>query len=752
MKFKKPVFKLILICLVFLYAGQVSAQQSRVDSVIQLLNRSILDEDSIYFIEAINLLNQTDSLTSRQVDQLETAAQQFEKWGAEGWPFSIQHSIFLKLINNDSDLAISYGKNLIEKLDPYSTPETRRLKANIITVLRPSFRNSERLEEGLRYYSQKLNEYIAQNDSVLITQCYYALAGFYKMSGLTDLAIYNIKKSISYIDTLHYKFRWTNHTGVLGSYYLSKSDKREGLKFLKMALRENLKSRYVNAIINAGDLATMMLQANQLDSAAYFLSIAKPDPSIKSPFTFVNYLQLEAWYFIQTGNLEQAEKNLTECWRLIQTHSIPVSSPAGIMAPDYYLALIRSKQNRLDEAIALLIRDIERLDNNREEILRDNKLLGALYAKNGQNDLAAKTYAQFIAMQDSLWADQDNFRTISFEAEQQINQNKLSIDQLESQNKVSSLYRNFSISLAALLFILSGSIYYRFHSKKKANEVLNKTLTNLKATQAQLVQSEKMASLGELTTGIAHEIQNPLNFVNNFSEVNQELIRDLKSEIQKGNIEEVNSLANDIESNEEKINHHGKRADGIVKSMLQHSRTSSGQKELTDINALCEEYLRLSYHGYRAKDKSFNAKFEFHPDPNLPKVNVVPQDIGRVVLNLINNAFYPVSEKQKAEGAKPGSSFEPTVIVSTHFSLSPGEESLSRTMREGEAIITVKDNGPGIPDSIKEKIFQPFFTTKPTGQGTGLGLSLSYDIVKAHGGEFMVNSKENEGTEFIVKL
>jgi signal transduction histidine kinase len=276
-------------------------------------------------------------------------------------------------------------------------------------------------------------------------------------------------------------------------------------------------------------------------------------------------------------------------------------------------------------------------------------------------------------------------------------------------------------------------------------EELRLSLENLKTTQSQLIQSEKMAALGELTAGIAHEIQNPLNFVNNFSEVNQELISDLKSEIQKGNIEEVNSLANDIESNEEKINHHGKRADAIVKGMLQHSRSSSEKKELTDINALCDEYLRLSYHGLRAKDKSFNAKYEFHPDSNLPKVNVVPQDIGRVVLNLINNAFYAVSEKQKAESAKPGSSFEPTVIVSTHYSLSPGEG-------QGEALITVKDNGPGIPDSIKEKIFQPFFTTKPTGQGTGLGLSLSYDIVKAHGGELKVDTSEGEGSIFTVHL
>ncbi|MDX2049122.1 MAG: ATP-binding protein [Chitinophagaceae bacterium] len=270
---------------------------------------------------------------------------------------------------------------------------------------------------------------------------------------------------------------------------------------------------------------------------------------------------------------------------------------------------------------------------------------------------------------------------------------------------------------------------------KAAYQALEETHTNLKATQAQLIQSEKMASLGELTAGIAHEIQNPLNFVNNFSEVSTELVDEMNAEIDKGNTEDAKLIAQDLKQNLEKINHHGKRAGDIVKGMLQHSRTSSGQKELTDINALCDEYLRLSYHGLRAKDKSFNAKFETDFDSTLPKLNVVPQDIGRVVLNLINNAFFAVNEKRTMNNE----SYEPTVTVSTK--------------NLGDKIeIQVKDNGNGIPDSIKEKIFQPFFTTKPTGQGTGLGLSLSYDIVKAHGGELKVETKEGEGSEFTIAM
>jgi len=266
---------------------------------------------------------------------------------------------------------------------------------------------------------------------------------------------------------------------------------------------------------------------------------------------------------------------------------------------------------------------------------------------------------------------------------------------------------------------------------------LEGTLNELKSTQAQLIQSEKMASLGELTAGIAHEIQNPLNFVNNFSDVNKELADELEQEMQKGNYDDAKTIAKDIKENEEKINHHGKRAEAIVKGMLQHSRTSSGQKELTDINKLADEYLRLAYHGLRAKDKTFNAEIKTDFDNSIGKVNVVPQDIGRVLLNLINNAFYAGNEKKKLQS--PSAGYEPRVIVST------------RKLNDKLEIV-VKDNGIGVPQKSLDKIFQPFFTTKPTGQGTGLGLSLAYDIVKAHGGEIEVITNEGQGSEFVVSL
>lgn len=272
---------------------------------------------------------------------------------------------------------------------------------------------------------------------------------------------------------------------------------------------------------------------------------------------------------------------------------------------------------------------------------------------------------------------------------------------------------------------------------------IEKAYHELKATQAQLVQSEKLASLGELTAGIAHEIQNPLNFVNNFSELSVELAHELRDEMKKTEPDKelVADLLQDLSQNQEKINHHGKRAANIVTAMLQHARTSTGKKEPTDLNVLADEYLRLAYHGLRAKDKSFNATMVTEFDPAIGKVDVIPQDFGRVLLNLINNAFYAVQQrKRQLSESQAQEKYEPTVSVSTR-------------QLPGKIEIRIQDNGTGIPETLKAKIFQPFFTTKPTGQGTGLGLSLAYDIVtKGHGGTMSVDSKEGEGTEFVITI
>jgi two-component system, NtrC family, sensor kinase len=354
------------------------------------------------------------------------------------------------------------------------------------------------------------------------------------------------------------------------------------------------------------------------------------------------------------------------------------------------------------------------------------------------------------ALEERLILDSIDYAAEDEHAEQTTLRAEMKYDQekkellaaIEQKNKVAAEQRarNLQYGVIIAFVLLACFLFYNNRQKQRAKIKIEKAYSELKTTQAQLIQNEKMASLGELTAGIAHEIQNPLNFVNNFSEVNIELADELKTGLNHSAlpIEEKNNLldiVDDITKNQEKINHHGKRADAIVKGMLQHSRISSGFEEPTDINALADEYLRLSYHGLRAKDKSFNATMKTDFDTSIGNINIIPQDIGRVFLNLYNNAFYTISEKKKLAEAD----YEPTVSVSTKKT-------------ENKMTISVKDNGNGIPQKVVDKIFQPFFTTKPTGQGTGLGLSLSYDIVKAHGGEIKVETKEREGTEFVVRL
>ena len=377
-------------------------------------------------------------------------------------------------------------------------------------------------------------------------------------------------------------------------------------------------------------------------------------------------------------------------------------------------------------------------------------LVAQTYEQLGKPDSALKYTKIFIAAKDTIFNQSKllQIQLLNFDEGQRQKdlQREINAAREEYTNKV----RYYVLIATAGIFLLLTLILYRNNRNKQiANKALEyqkreidqqrtkteNTLLELRATQAQLIQSEKMASLGELTAGIAHEIQNPLNFINNFSEINKELLVEMNEEMDKGNIGLAGKMAGDVIKNEGKILFHGKRADAIVKGMLQHSRSIGSLKEPTDINALADEYLRLSYHGLRARDKSFNAEMKTNYDQTIGNMNIIPQEIGRVFLNLFNNAFYAVSEKKKllSEG------FAPTVSITTKKVFNKVE-------------IRVMDNGNGIPQKILDKIFQPFFTTKPTGQGTGLGLSMSYDIVKAHGGEIKVNTNEGEFTEFVVQI
>jgi two-component system, NtrC family, sensor kinase len=414
----------------------------------------------------------------------------------------------------------------------------------------------------------------------------------------------------------------------------------------------------------------------------------------------------------------------------------------------YGLAVLYKKLGQIDSSIFYAKKALDAADKVPyfNGIYSTSKTLSELYEKIDEH--RAFQYLKIsTSVQDSIFNAEKMLEAENMGLWEDERQQSVAAEKREYRNKVKI---NLVIGASIVLLVFAVILYRNNKHKQRANELLHnekkqveeqrlraeQTLKELRVTQAQLIQSEKMASLGELTAGIAHEIQNPLNFVNNFSAINKELITEMKEEIDKGNYPEVKAIAHDIEDNEEKIVYHGKRADAIVKGMLQHSRSSTGKKELTNINALADEYLRLSYHGLRAKDKDFNSRFITNFDSSIGKIEVAPQDIGRVLLNLYNNAFYSVNEKKK----QLNGTFEPTVEVSTK--------------RVGDKVeINVKDNGTGISQKVLDKIYQPFFTTKPTGQGTGLGLSLSYEIVtKGHGGEMKVETKEGEGAEFTIIL
>jgi len=421
------------------------------------------------------------------------------------------------------------------------------------------------------------------------------------------------------------------------------------------------------------------------------------------------------------------------------------------LAQGYYsFAYALMEENRLDSGL-FFARNAFKIYQSLDEqkgLMKTSSLLSSALKQKNKPDSALYYLEWAMKIKDNLnhATKIKQFENIGFNE-------LLRVQELENE-KAQYRSRIRIYALLAFMFVILFIAFLLFRinrNRRKANKLLRhqrnelqSTLAELNNTQAQLIHSEKMASLGELTAGIAHEIQNPLNFVNNFSEVSVDLIEEMNEEMETGSAEDAKTIGEDLKENLEKISHHGKRASSIVKGMLEHSRFGDGKKELTNINQMADEYLRLAYHGLRAKDKSFNAEIITEFDDNLPKTNVIPQDFGRVLLNLVNNAFYACAERnqsalaEKQKIQKEG--YKPTVIV--------GTKKIGNDVE-----IRVKDNGNGIPDEVMKKIFQPFFTTKPTGEGTGLGLSMSYDIItKGHGGKLEVETKEGEGTTFIINI
>jgi two-component system, NtrC family, sensor kinase len=601
----------------------------------------------------------------------------------------------------------------------------RALLFHLISVY--FYHNTQQIDVSLDYSLKSIHILENLNENYLLARMYYYAGVGIHFSGSTPT-------SIEYID-----------------------------KAFALIRSENIHDLYMYGFYNF--YASRLIEGGQYEKAEKILEIGKP---------FNNYstygLDHQGMILMAKGKYIEA---LDKFYEITALRGLKRGEPDNSSWINYHIAFCLSQLGKINEsnrfAIAAFQQDASRV-NRDSEVLKTCLLLYENYDKLGLSKKALeylKIYAE--SLQKAKELDISN-RATKMELQEVITKSDREKSKLEQekilQEKANQNQRWWLFSIAAGLFSSLLVLYLLFRNnknKQKANELLKQqkeeiniqknkaeeALSTLKSTQSQLIQSEKMASLGELTAGIAHEIQNPLNFVNNFSEVSNELVEELKSEKAKGKSERDEALEdeilNDISQNLEKINHHGKRAAEIVKGMLQHSRTSSGHKEPTDINALADEYLRLAYHGLRAKDKSFNADFKTDLDETLPKINVIPQDIGRVLLNLINNAFYAAPLPPKGGFKDPNYVHKPTVIIKTSFIPPSGGQ-------RGACLVSVIDNGPGIPSEIKDKIFQPFFTTKPTGQGTGLGLSLSYDIVKAHGGEVKVKTKEGEGSEFIITL
>ena len=582
-----------------------------------------------------------------------------------------------------------------------------------------TFARVEKWEEAIDYQKQALELLTLWNDSSGVARVYSDLGVTYMSMDSLDTSLENHLKALAIRENIMEIYSISSTYFYIGSIYLEKELYQKAHDNFSESLKYSRMSGYSILIIDS-----------QLEVGR------------------INY---------EMGNDELALKN----YREVLAFSKEKEDWYGVFMACEAIADVHLNNGDTKLAIDWLNQAVNAAPNNAySKINRVYKKLSDAYILIGDYKKGYKNNILYSQTKDSIFL-YENSEKIAILTNRLDYENKQAL-QNESHEKMiqlkqaeinrQKLVKNFSLFGMAVILVMAVVIFIRFREKKKLNNKLQHTLTDLKSTQGQLIQSEKMASLGELTAGIAHEIQNPLNFVNNFSEVSNELIDEMNEEIAKGDLEVAKEIANDVKQNLEKISHHGKRAEAIVKGMLQHSRSSSGEIVPTDINTLADEYLRLAYHGLRAKDKSFNATMKTNYDETIGEINIIPQDIGRVFLNLITNAFYAVSEvaakesavaeKQKSgiEARLPdGQGFEPTVSISTK--------------KQGDkVVIKVKDNGNGIPQEVLDKIFQPFFTTKPAGQGTGLGLSLSYDIIKAHGGELKVETTSGKGSVFIIQL
>ena len=699
------MLKVLLLFFCVLYAGFGYSQDAVADSLLNALNTTT--DDTI----RVNLLNQISK------SYFNSSPEEARKYALQGKELAEKAGYKYGLANSLKNVGISY------------------------------YAQAEYLET-LTYWTQSLKEFESINDKTGIANMLSNIGAVYFNQGDDENALDYYLNALKYSEANKDTFRIATVLNNIGAVYFNKKATHDKAKeyYLKawpICEKINDNDLIGTIAVNLGEI----YQEENNDSSAlkYFeRSLKAYEGSKNIPYSLNDIGKL----YLKQGNYAKAIQYHSQALETAEK----LSAKLDMMQSYNGIAATYFKKGDIGSALTSYMQAqnvAKEIDAQNYTLKETYEGLSNSYAATGDFPNAFKYQKLLTDLKDSLYNIEKDKKQTSLQLTFDMKKKQAQIDLLTSDKalkeldlKRQTIVRNSLIAVLSLVTIIVFILFRNYRIKDKTNSLLDnqknelqQTLNELKNTQSLLIQSEKMASLGELTAGIAHEIQNPLNFVNNFSDVNTELIDELREELATGNLQLANEIAIDIKENEAKINHHGKRADGIVKGMLQHSRSGTGDKEPTDINKLADEYFRLSYHGIRSKDNDFNADIKNAFDETTGNINVVPQDIGRVLLNLYNNAFYAVNEKSKLQTAN----YKPQVSVTTK-------------RINGKIEISVTDNGNGIPQNIVDKIFQPFFTTKPTGSGTGLGLSLSYDIVKAHGGEIKVRSTEGQGTEFIIQL
>ncbi len=739
----KKVLTVISLLVVVL---QVLGQDAQVEKLKQQIKQH--PQQDTFRVNHLNLLAKSTTIAAGQLDTLANEALSISQKinYAVGEGYSLINLATLKVQKGDKPGAFI----LLQRAQLIAEKEGDGVLQIGVLLGMANAQSQTENQQKLNYYLQA--EAIAEKvpDKAILARVQRFVSSFYQNS-LSNYpkAMEWVYKSINTAEEAGCQEciaqAWVN----VAALYTTMGDHEKGLVYYKkaLALNKQLGNQVVqySLLNNIGERYRLM--GNYAEALkSYNAALA----GNKAPY-FIELNQSNiADVYVRVGNLPLAFKYAFSSLKGAQK----LDDFEGEAWIDGILGRAYLKSNKPDSALYYANQGLANANTTGTiEFMRDNSgALANAYALKRDFANAYKYQNMYIGYRDSMVnaqvANQSNVLQYNYDLQKK----QAQITELNQQKRLQNLLLIGALVVLGLIAVMAVVLLRNNRQKQKANNLLskqkkliedqrdqtNKALADLQLTQKQLIQSEKMASLGELTAGIAHEIQNPLNFVNNFSEVNMELIAELKDELQKNDKvdQPQEELLTNIEQNLEKIRHHGQRADSIVKGMLQHSRASSTVMEPTNINTLADEYLRLAYHGLRAKDKSFNADLVTHYGENLPVINVVPQDIGRVLLNLYTNAFYAVQQKQKTAAA----AYKPTIEVRTWIG-------------NGQVKIAVKDNGIGIPPDIKDKIMQPFFTTKAAGEGTGLGLSLTYDmVVKGHGGTIELNSTEGEGSEFTIAL